>query len=54
MAGPSGEVKIPQNPTDWLGELEWGETYRQLYVMTKSLPAFEGFEEFFMDNHKEF
>jgi hypothetical protein len=28
LAGPSGEVKIAPNPTDWLGDLEWSETYR--------------------------
>jgi len=54
LAGPSGEVKIAPNPTDWLGDLEWAETYRQVHVMGKLLPCFNGFEEFFIDNHKEF
>jgi dynein heavy chain, axonemal len=54
LAGPSGEVTILPNPTDWLGDLEWGETYRQLHVMTKILPCFEGFEQFFVDNNAEF
>lgn len=54
LAGPSGEVKIAPNPTDWLGDLEWSETYRQLHVMSNQLPCFNGFEEFFIDNHKEF
>jgi dynein heavy chain len=49
LAGPSGEVIIAPNPTDWLGELEWGETYRQLHVMSKLLPALNGFEEFFIE-----
>ena len=26
LAGPSGEIKIEKNPTDWLGDLEWTET----------------------------
>lgn len=54
LAGPSGEVKIAPNPTTWLGDLEWAETYRQLNVMTKLLPCMEGFEQFFIENDKEF
>jgi len=53
LAGASGEVKIVPNPTDWLGELEWGETYRQIHVMSKVLPCFNGFEEFWIDHQKD-
>jgi hypothetical protein len=28
FAGPSGEVKIAPNPTEWLGDLEWAECYK--------------------------
>lgn len=28
LAGPSGDVQIAANPTDWLGDLEWAETYK--------------------------
>lgn len=28
LAGPTGKIDIPPNPTDWLGDLEWGETYK--------------------------
>lgn len=31
LAGPSGAIDVPANPTDWLGELEWSEVYRQIY-----------------------
>lgn len=31
LAGPSGDIKIPPNPTNWLGDLEWGEVYKQIY-----------------------
>jgi dynein heavy chain len=31
LAGPSGAAEIPKNPTDWLGDLEWAEVYKQLY-----------------------
>jgi dynein heavy chain len=54
LAGPSGEVKILPNPTTWLGDLEWSETYRQIHVMSKNLPCFDGFEKYFIDNHLEF
>jgi len=54
LAGPSGEVKILPNPTSWLGDLEWSETYRQIHVMSKVLPCFEGFEQYFIENHLEF
>ena len=47
LAGPSGEIEIAKNPTDWLGELEWAETYKQLYSMSK-LPVFKGFDHFFI------
>ena len=54
LAGPSGEIKIVPNPTDWLGDLEWAECYKQIHVMSKTLPVFNGFEKFFVDNNKEF
>jgi dynein heavy chain len=53
LAGPSGEIKIEKNPTDWLGELEWAEVYKQLFSMSK-LPIFKDFDKFFIKNHKEF
>lgn len=28
LAGPSGAVDVPKNPTKWLGDLEWAETYK--------------------------
>jgi len=35
LAGPSGDIKIAPNPTTWLGDLEWAETYKQIYSMTQ-------------------
>ena len=54
LAGPSGEVKILPNPTTWLGDLEWTECYRQLFVMSKTLPILEGFDKYFIENNLEF
>ncbi len=53
LAGPTGAIDIAKNPTDWLGDLEWAEAYKQIYGMTK-LPAFKGFDQFFIQNHKKF
>ena len=49
LAGPSGEVKIAPNPTDWLGDLEWAEMYKQLYGMSK-LDSLKDFDKFFIKN----
>lgn len=53
LAGPSGAAEIPKNPTDWLGELEWAEVYKQLHGMAQ-LPAFAGIDKSFMENDQEF
>lgn len=53
LAGPSGSIDVPKNPTDWLGDLEWAEAYKQLYGMSQ-LSALKGFDQAFIDNHKEF
>jgi len=53
LAGPSGSIDIPVNPTDWLGDLEWAEVYKQLYGMGK-LDALKGIEKYFIENDKEF
>ena len=48
LTGPSGDIDIVPNPTDWLDELEWAETYKQLYSMSK-LNIFKGFDDFFIE-----
>jgi dynein heavy chain len=53
LAGPSGATEIPKNPTDWLGELEWAEVYKQVHGMAQ-LPAFKGIDKSFIENDKEF
>jgi len=54
LAGPSGDITIPPNPTKWLSDLDFAETYKQIYKMNEILPAFAGIEEFFMKNSHEF
>lgn len=41
------------NPTTWLGDLEWAETYKQLYCMSK-LGALAGFDKYFVENQEKF
>jgi dynein heavy chain len=53
LAGPTGAIDVPKNPTDWLGDLEWAEAYKQLYGMSQ-LPALKGFDQAFIERHKEF
>jgi len=34
LAGPSGEIKVDNNPTEWLDDLTWTETAKQLVAMS--------------------
>lgn len=42
------------NPTDWLGDLEWIQCYRQLFIMERDLPCFKGIVEYFREYNKKF
>lgn len=53
LAGPQGEIKVDENPTDWLQELEWANVYKQLHSMDK-LPAFQGITDYFKSFNKKF
>jgi len=54
LAGPGGEIHVDANPTDWLDDLTWTETAKQLTAMSASLPAMKGIDTFFVANHLEF
>jgi dynein heavy chain len=54
LAGASGSIEEVPNPTDWLGDLEWTQAYRQLYVMDRDLPSFKGIVEYFREYNKKF
>ena len=54
LAGPSGQIEEKPNPTQWLDDLEWVQTYQQLHVMDQTLPAFEGIEEYFVNFNVKF
>jgi dynein heavy chain len=53
LAGPAGSVEPPKNPTDWLGDLEWNEVYKNFHGMSK-LPKLKGIEKTLVTHHREF
>ena len=53
LTGPIGDIKVKQNPTDWIAENTWPDLYRQIFG-TSLLQAFKGFEEYFMNNTELF
>lgn len=53
LAGPTGQIDVVPNPTTWLGELEWGTMWKQLFAMSK-LKSLEGFDKYFLQNSHEF
>ena len=54
LAGPSGQIDEKPNPTQWLDDLEWVQSYKQLFTMNKDLPIFEGIEEYFINFNVKF
>lgn len=47
--GVSLGEELPQNPTDWVMDKQWGELNR-----LEKLPGFEGVVDHFMENHGTF
>lgn len=54
LAGPSGDVPIPNNPTDWINKNEWPTFYRQLNYMSEHFEQTKGIENYFMKKPKAF
>ena len=54
LAGPSGDIHVVKNPTEWLDDLAWGDVCKQLVAMSSNLPALKGMDQFFFKNSKEF
>ena len=50
LAGPSGDVEIPTNPTKWINKNEWPTFYRQLHYMDNNFEEMKGIEKDFMSN----
>lgn len=47
LSGPSGDIHIPPNPTNWIPDNQWPDVYRQFYG-TGHLPNFKDIHEHFM------
>jgi len=54
LAGPIGDIQVPNNPTTWISKNEWNFFYRQLYYMSENLNCTKGLESYFMKNHNKF
>jgi dynein heavy chain len=48
LAGPSGEIKIKNNPTDWISENLWPDVYMQLFGLSQ-LEHFKEIEDHFIN-----
>ena len=49
----SGSLTAPENPTTWIEENIWPSTFKKIYGLS-TLKAFEGFDEYFMNNSEQF
>lgn len=49
LSGPSGDIKVPPNPTQWFTDIDWTECYKNLYCMSQ-LDAFQGLDKYFIAN----
>lgn len=54
LAGPAGDIPEYPNPTEWLGNLEWRETYKQIYMAAKTIPDFAGLDKYLIENSDKF
>ena len=54
LAGPSGDVQIPENPTEWINKNEWPTFYRQLHYMSENFEETKGIEDYFMNKSNLF
>jgi dynein heavy chain len=54
LAGPTGDIYISENPTDWINKNEWNNFYRQLKYMNDNFIEMKGFEDYFYKNHAKF
>jgi dynein heavy chain, axonemal len=54
LAGPTGDIEIRKNPTDWISKNEWNGFYRQLKFMSDNFEDTKGIEEYFYKNPNKF
>ena len=53
LNGSSGQVTLPANPTSYIDEHSWSKVYKEVHGLS-TLNAFEGLEEYFMNNSNQF
>lgn len=53
LAGPTGDIEVMSNPTSYISENAWPETFRQLYGMN-GLKNFKGVLEHFMSHPEDY
>lgn len=53
LTGPQGTITTPPNPTTWLNDNAWKTMYEEIHAVD-GLPAFKGFEKFFITHIDEF
>lgn len=49
LSGPTGEIKIPPNPTNWITDNVWPDMFRQITGMSR-LENFNGIDKHFVEN----
>jgi dynein heavy chain len=54
LAGPLGDMEVPNNPTTWISKNYWINFYRQLHFMSDNFETTKDLEKFFFDNHDKF
>jgi dynein heavy chain len=54
LAGPAGEIEVPKTPVEWISETAWPDIYRNIYGAATTLPAFSGFQDYFIANIDKF
>jgi dynein heavy chain len=54
LAGPTGEIKIRDNPTAWISKNEWSNFYRQLKYLNDNFTETKGLEVYFFEHHDKF
>lgn len=54
LAGPVGDIVIPESPVKWISKNEWPTFYRQLKYMDDNFADTKGVEQYFMKNHQRF
>lgn len=52
LTGPTGDIKIAENPTDWIAANSWPEIYKHFYGLDK-MSSFKGILDSFMNKSGE-